>query len=54
MTAITVTPEIVRVDFLLKSGSNRCLSSGSSIFIISGFDGILFRWYFCATCTFAR
>jgi hypothetical protein len=41
MTAITVTPEMVRVVFLSRTGKSLDISSGVNAAIISAFDRIL-------------
>lgn len=54
MTAITVTPDIVRVIFLLRSGNSLRSSFFLSARIISAFEGVLVSWYLAATCILAR
>ena len=48
MTAITVTPEIVRVGFLRRRGISLRFSVGFSAAIISAFDGVLWSLYLAA------
>ena len=45
MVATTVTPEMVRVAFLLKIGRSNFASSTESTAIKSAFEGTFSRWY---------
>jgi hypothetical protein len=45
MVATTVTPLIVRVVFLRRSGSRILLSSGVSLLMMSALEGTFSRWY---------
>ncbi len=49
-----MTPEIVRVVFLLRIGRSLFLSFSLSMLITSEFEGILSRWYLAAACILAR
>ena len=52
MTATTVTPEMVRVDFLRRMG-NSCFSScGVKMLINSEFEGTFLSWCFPAVFIF--
>jgi hypothetical protein len=53
MTAMTVTPEIVRVAFLRKTGRSLRFCCGFSWAIISGLDGICLRWCLAAVLVFS-
>ena len=48
MTAITVTPEMVRLLFLRRTGRSFGLSSGDSEFIISAFESVRINLCFAA------
>ena len=48
MTAMMVTPEIVRVGFLRRIGRSLRFSFGFSEVITSGLEGIVLRWCFAA------
>ena len=54
MTAITVTPEMVRVAFLRRIGRSSLLSLSLSTLIISEFEGIRSRLYLAAACILTR
>jgi len=48
MTAMTVTPEMVRVVFLRRTGRSLSFSLGVSLFIISAFDSMRLSWCLAA------
>ena len=48
MTAMIVTPEFVRVGFLVRIGRSLRFSFGWSEAIISGLEGICWRWCLAA------
>ena len=54
MTAITVTPEIVRVVFLLRIGRSFCRSFGVRAFIISALESMRVRWCLAAIWVLTR
>lgn len=54
MTAMMVTPEIVRVFFLRRRGRRVCFSLGWSAAMMSAFDGVCLRWCLVAVSSFRR
>ena len=54
MVAITVTPLMARVFFLLRIGRSFFVSAGVRTAIKSAFDGTSWRWYFAAVLIFNR
>ena len=54
MTATMVTPEIVRVGFLCRIGRSLCFSFGFSWVIMSGLEGMVWRWCFAAVWVLIR
>jgi hypothetical protein len=54
MTAITVTPLMVRVFFLLIIGKSFFASWGAKMLIKSAFEGTSSRWYLAAVLIFSR
>ena len=54
MVAITVTPEMVRVVFLLRIGKSCFASVGVRVLIKSAFDGTFSRWYLAAVWVLRR
>jgi len=54
MTAMMVTPEIVRVAFRRRIGRSLRLCLGVNAAIISGFDGTCFRWCLAAVLALRR
>ena len=54
MVATTVTPEMVRVAFLRKTGVRRFVSFGVKRLIKSAFDGTSWSWYLAAVFIFRR
>ena len=54
MVATTVTPEMVRVAFLLKIDRSSFASSTESAAIKSAFEGTFSRWYLAAVLIFRR
>jgi hypothetical protein len=54
MTATTVTPEIVRVAFLRKTGRSLSFSFGFNACIISALEGTRLSWCLAATRVLTR
>ena len=54
MTATMVTPEIVRVGFLRRIGRSLRFSFGFSWVMISGLEGICWRWCLAAVWVLIR
>ncbi len=54
MTAMTVTPEIIRVVFLRSRDMSLRFCVGLSWAISSALEGICLRWCFAAVCTLSR
>ena len=54
MTAITVTPEMVRVVFLRRTGRSLGLSFGFRAVIISAFESMRLSWWLAATWVLTR
>ena len=54
MTAMIVTPEFVRVGFLVRIGWSLFFSFGWSWARISGFEGMFLRWCFAAVWVLIR
>ena len=54
MTAMMVTPEIVRVFFLRRTGRSLSFSLGFRAFIISALERMCSRWCLAAIWVFSR